>query len=101
MKTKGNVMTSFNYCDILIFGFTYFQFMHIVFFFLSIYSFMYSYSYFSGIAALECYVCSYKLNQNDATCITNATAGRAINCTKKYCLTVRQELIVSTAWSII
>ncbi|XP_034476079.1 uncharacterized protein LOC117783033 [Drosophila innubila] len=43
--------------------------------------------------ALECYVCSYTLNQNDATCITNASAVRAINCTKKYCLTVRQEMI--------
>ncbi|KAL7737076.1 hypothetical protein ACLKA6_005295 [Drosophila palustris] len=43
--------------------------------------------------ALECYVCSYKLNQNDATCITNASAVPAINCTKKYCLTVRQEMI--------
>ncbi|KAH8299283.1 hypothetical protein KR044_000114, partial [Drosophila immigrans] len=43
--------------------------------------------------ALECYVCSYTLSQSDATCLTNASAGRAINCSKKYCLTVRQELI--------
>ncbi|XP_062134757.1 uncharacterized protein LOC133844683 [Drosophila sulfurigaster albostrigata] len=43
--------------------------------------------------ALECYVCSYTLNQSDATCLTNATAGRAINCSMKYCLTVRQEMI--------
>ncbi|EDW09420.2 uncharacterized protein Dmoj_GI19040 [Drosophila mojavensis] len=43
--------------------------------------------------ALECYVCSYLLGQSDATCLTNATAVRALNCTKKYCLTVRQEAI--------
>ncbi|KAM8714018.1 hypothetical protein ACLKA7_014214 [Drosophila subpalustris] len=43
--------------------------------------------------ALECYVCSYTLNQSDATCITNASAVPAINCPKKYCLTVRQEMI--------
>ncbi|XP_064543024.1 uncharacterized protein LOC135431700 [Drosophila montana] len=43
--------------------------------------------------ALECYVCSYLLGQSDATCLTNASAVRALNCTKKYCLTVRQEAI--------
>ncbi|XP_070065794.1 uncharacterized protein [Drosophila virilis] len=44
--------------------------------------------------ALECYVCSYLLGQSDATCLTNASAVRALNCTKKYCLTVRQEAII-------
>ncbi|KAH8370274.1 hypothetical protein KR093_002893, partial [Drosophila rubida] len=48
---------------------------------------------FSGLAALECYACSYTLGQSDATCLTNASAGRTINCTMKYCLTVRQEMI--------
>ncbi|XP_023177380.1 uncharacterized protein LOC111603842 [Drosophila hydei] len=43
--------------------------------------------------ALECYVCSYLLGQSDTTCLTNATAVRALNCTKKYCLTMRQESI--------
>ncbi|EDW01028.1 GH20677 [Drosophila grimshawi] len=42
---------------------------------------------------LECYACSYLLGQSDATCLTNASAVRALNCTKKYCLTVRQEAI--------
>ncbi|EDW04369.1 GH23581 [Drosophila grimshawi] len=58
-----------------------------------VYSFIYG--FYFGLAALECYACSYLLGQSDATCLTNASAVRALNCTKKYCLTVRQEAIVS------
>ncbi|KAH8320890.1 hypothetical protein KR067_011856, partial [Drosophila pandora] len=44
------------------------------------------------IAALDCYVCSYLDGDSDASCVNNASAVRVLNCTKKYCLTVRLEL---------
>lgn len=46
------------------------------------------------IAALDCYVCSYLDGDSDASCVNNASAVRVLNCTKKYCLTVRLELKV-------
>ncbi|KAH8416085.1 hypothetical protein KR222_007745, partial [Zaprionus bogoriensis] len=48
---------------------------------------------FSGLAALLCYACSYTLDQSDASCVTNVSAVRVLNCTHKYCLTMRQELM--------
>ncbi|XP_017054100.1 uncharacterized protein LOC108096753 isoform X1 [Drosophila ficusphila] len=42
--------------------------------------------------ALDCYVCSYLDGYSDTSCLYNASAVKAINCTKKYCVTVRQEL---------
>ncbi|KAH8276488.1 hypothetical protein KR026_000659, partial [Drosophila bipectinata] len=42
--------------------------------------------------ALDCYVCSYMDGDSDASCVNNASAVRVLNCTMKYCLTVRQEL---------
>ncbi|ALC42481.1 CG34045, partial [Drosophila busckii] len=43
--------------------------------------------------ALECYACSYLDGYSDMRCLNNASALKPINCTKKYCLTVRQEAI--------
>jgi len=68
-KTKGNVMTSFN------------PLLYIVHF-----------------AALDCYACSYLDGYSDTFCLNNASAVRVINCTKKYCVTVRQELLVSVCY---
>ncbi|XP_016953314.1 uncharacterized protein LOC108026717 [Drosophila biarmipes] len=43
--------------------------------------------------ALDCYACSYLDGYSDTSCLNNASAVRVINCTKKYCVTVRQELL--------
>ncbi|XP_037714111.1 uncharacterized protein LOC119549878 [Drosophila subpulchrella] len=43
--------------------------------------------------ALDCYACSYLDGYSDTSCLNNASAVRAINCTKKYCVTMRQELL--------
>lgn len=57
---------------------------------------MYIYFVFGLFAALQCYACSWSsLVQGDASCVTNASAVRSLNCSMKYCLTVRQELMVS------
>ncbi|KAH8269476.1 hypothetical protein KR018_003869, partial [Drosophila ironensis] len=41
--------------------------------------------------ALDCYTCSYIDGDRDASCVNNASAMQVLNCTKKYCVTVRIE----------
>ncbi|KAH8291030.1 hypothetical protein KR054_007913, partial [Drosophila jambulina] len=43
-------------------------------------------------AALDCYVCSYLASYNDTSCVDNPGALKVLNCSMKYCVTVRQEL---------
>lgn len=86
-------MTSFNYCDIRVF------LVSLVFCWYipqSVYSIYYVYVVIALFAALQCYACSWTaLDPGDASCVTNASAVRSLNCSMKYCLTVRQELMVS------
>lgn len=86
-------MTSFNYCDIRVF------IVSLVFCWYipqSVYSIYYIDVVIALFAALQCYACSWTaLDQGDASCVTNASAVRSLNCSMKYCLTVRQELMVS------
>ncbi|XP_017078818.1 uncharacterized protein LOC108112936 [Drosophila eugracilis] len=42
--------------------------------------------------ALDCYVCSYLDGYSDTSCLNNPSAVTVLNCTKKYCVTMRQEL---------
>nr|XP_017001099.2 uncharacterized protein LOC108060050 [Drosophila takahashii] len=43
--------------------------------------------------ALDSYACSYLDGYSDSSCLNNASAVRVINCTKKYCVTMRVELL--------
>uniref|UniRef100_A0A6P4DXW6 Uncharacterized protein LOC108037014 n=1 Tax=Drosophila rhopaloa TaxID=1041015 RepID=A0A6P4DXW6_DRORH len=43
-------------------------------------------------AALDCYACTYLDGYSDTSCLNNASAVRAINCTRKYCVTMRVEM---------
>ncbi|EDW72279.2 uncharacterized protein Dwil_GK20839, partial [Drosophila willistoni] len=45
------------------------------------------------IAALDCYICSYVEGQTDMSCLNNVSSLPVINCTQKYCLTVREEYL--------
>ncbi|XP_017126363.1 uncharacterized protein LOC108145444 [Drosophila elegans] len=42
--------------------------------------------------ALDCYACTYLDGYSDTSCLNNASAVRVINCTMKYCFTMRVEL---------
>ncbi|KAI8035728.1 hypothetical protein M5D96_011478 [Drosophila gunungcola] len=42
--------------------------------------------------ALVCYACSYLDGYSDTSCLNNASAVSVINCTMKYCVTMRVEL---------
>ncbi|XP_043644363.1 uncharacterized protein LOC122613978 isoform X1 [Drosophila teissieri] len=42
--------------------------------------------------ALDCYVCTYLAGYSDTSCLKNASAVTVLNCTKKYCVTVRVEM---------
>ncbi|KAH8254153.1 hypothetical protein KR032_008711, partial [Drosophila birchii] len=41
--------------------------------------------------ALDCYVCSYLESYKDTSCVDNPSALKVLNCSLKYCVTVRQE----------
>ncbi|BFG06226.1 uncharacterized protein DMAD_04780 [Drosophila madeirensis] len=43
--------------------------------------------------ALDCYICTYLDGYSDDSCVTNASAVKVLNCSNKYCLTMRQESI--------
>ncbi|XP_020803821.1 uncharacterized protein LOC110180475 [Drosophila serrata] len=42
--------------------------------------------------ALDCYVCSSSESYQDTSCVDNSGALKVLNCSKKYCVTVRKEL---------
>ncbi|XP_032571037.1 uncharacterized protein LOC6609921 isoform X1 [Drosophila sechellia] len=48
--------------------------------------------YILYFAALDCYVCTYLNAYSDTSCLKNASAVTVLNCTKKYCVTMRVEM---------